>query len=321
MEDPNVTIENLVTLRADLIRCWEGASHITLMEVLNRDQTEQIARLELTSAELGPYIREYDIEPGDTANESQVQALARGAEAWVRSMVVNQMYGRSSARFKLNIWAPKASQCLKSMRFGAVNAGWDDGPLPLPTPSAPSFKGDAELPDFVLRAVKNYLSLVEGSFSFLMSSSRAIISDQTAHLKRLEHRLGELMDHLISGDRLAGAIAQQGAMTAEQARLRGELGKATIEQIGRVTNSLIGGWNKLDPELMELMQLIQDDEALLKTLKHPKVLALLKNAEARASVRGILEKLATAYATPATPDPAPASPASPAETPSEESKK
>lgn len=310
--DDAITFENLTDLAERLIRVWEQTSYVTLLEVLGRNQTEQLAKLVLQSQDIEPYCTEAEAE------ETTVQQLARGVDTWVRATVAHQMYGRASARFKLMVWAPKGNRCLFSLRFGAVSTAWDDEPVPLPKPNdaEPSVTSKDD-PDWILRRAKNVLSMSESSTLWLLQAARSIISDLQAHSRRQSQEYSKLFDAYLNEDRLTARTITAGAQETERNRLRAELGKTTIEQIGKVTTHVVAGWNKLDPELMEVLNVIQEDAELMRTLKSPKVRAFLQNPDARAALKRVLTQFGAAYAEPTSADErAPAEQAPPAAPPS-----
>lgn len=297
LETDDITFENLTDLPERLIRVWETASYVTLLEVLDRQQTEQLAKLVLQSAEIEPYCSEAEAE------ETHVQQLARGVDNWVRATVANQMYGRASARFKLMIWAPKGNRCLFSLRFGAVSTAWDDEPVPLPKPTdvEPSVTSNED-PDWLVRRVKNILAVSESSTHWLLQACRSVIADQQAHIRRQGQELSKLFDAYLSEDRLTARVVTASTQEAERNRLRAELGKTTIEQLGKISSHVVAGWNKLDPELMEVLNVIQEDAELMTTLKSPKVRSFLKDPQARAALKRVLTQFGAAYAEPPSAD-------------------
>lgn len=295
--DDTITFENLTDLPERLARVWESTSHVTLLEVIDRNQTEQIARLNLTSQDIEPWLREAE------ADETHVQHLARGVDTWVKATVAHQMYGRGSGKFKLMVWSPKGTKCQFALRFGAVSSEWDDEPLPLPTPSdAAPATSTHEDPDWILRRAKTVLSMSESSTHWLLQAARGIISDLQAHLRRQTQEYNRLLDVFLSQDRLAATAITSSTQEAERMRLRAELGKSTIEQLGKVTTHMVAGWNKLDPELMDVLSVIQDDDELMRTLKSPKVRSFLKDPAARAALKRVLVQFGAAYAEPSTAD-------------------
>lgn len=313
--DENITFENLTGLTTSLIGVWEAAAYITLLEVQDRNQAEQIARLELKSSEIEPYMVDGD------PDETHIQQLARGVERWVQATVTQQMYARSSARFKLMAFGPKGSKCLFARRFGAVSTAFDDEPLPLPSPGdGPTSAAENAQMDFILKYARGVLSMSEHHNHWLLGAMRSVNSDLQTHNKRLAQECSRLLDVFLHEDRLTAMAVTSSAEESEKYRLRAELGKSTIEQLGKVTAHLAAGWSKLDPEMVDVLGVLQEDAELMKTLKSPKVRAFLKNADARAALKRVLLQFAAAYAEPAegatAPDPQPP-PANPTPSPTE----
>ena len=171
------------------------------------------------------------------------EVLARAACRWVREMVRINMGGCEQRRFRLFVWRPKGEQILCSGRFSCTDPEYEveeAAPKPPNNPLAPTVQApvtsECQPEARVWRSLgdgyTHLISLLQQSYSHLAVLQNTTISNQNTQNSRLQKVVEELVGELLKMRVGLAEVVQQGRQESGETRVREELGKQFISEIG-----------------------------------------------------------------------------------------
>ncbi len=304
----DLTFEELEPAERRIARIAEDVGYITLCECLDRNHEETVARVEFNGADLAPFLVDPDgdgTEDDPDGEDPTPEQLAVGAGRWLRFVARANMGGRRLGRFKLRAMNPKGEKTLFSARFLCRNADSDDNdqdagsdviPAPSPTVTAPSGEVQPEGRSWKALgdAYTSFIALLQSSYTHLAGLQSATIVNQNNKEMRLQGVLEGLTADVIAlkvgvSEANVGQEREDGA-----AKVREELGKTFIAELGTFGRAVAAAKFGMAPELAELMDVVQASPELLDALKSPAVRQMLKDEKTRKELAELLNLAAKA---------------------------
>lgn len=292
--------------------------YIALSEVIDRQHIEAIARIDFAEVDLAPYMHDGADPPefeeagelGDldqpATDEDPTLALADAAVRWIRETVETNMHGRGECRFRLFVWRPKAEQILFTARFGCVDTMHEpDAPtVPVIASAPPALAPTVSPPPPIVAALDSLpearvwgalgngythlIELLQKSYAHLATLQNTTISNQNTQILRLQRVLEELMGEVLKM-RVGLADADQGRRVDDQEnRVREELGKQFIAELGTFGRVFASAKFGMAPELMELAEIVNASPELLEAMKNAEVRKMLKDEKTRKELAELL---------------------------------
>jgi hypothetical protein len=281
-----------------------------------------------------------DALDGDLASTRQ---LAVGAMRWLDETVTALMAGRTHGKFKINLWSPGGKTLIHSARFEAKNPAArrrpaDEeaevdaeraavvpaprGPDLAPTVHAPIPRTGPALPEErVWQALGDgytqLIALTQSTYSHIAKLQAAEIQSLFAQNKRLSDTV-EAVSEDLRAVHIGTAQAERDEVTeAAAAKVKEELGKQFIDQLGAGVRAYIASKASLPPELVDVVGTLSQSPELMEALRDPDVQSIIRQPEITqtlaATLRDIAQGMKAARAAdakaaqqqaPPTPDPA-----------------
>jgi hypothetical protein len=320
----DIRFEGLETTDRRLRELADDLGYVSLAEVTGRHSCEALGRADFTVTDLAPYLGEADPseldglgelgelrEIGDLSDPGN-EDLARAASRWVRQVAAANMAGRAQAKFKVSLWRPKGDALLHSARFLARNPLHLDGdegedfpliPAPSPTVSAP-MPGVMVSPEERVWAAlgegyTRLIALAQGTYSHIAGLQNTAIVSLNGQNQRLQRVVEELSGDLIQ-IKIGAYEVESGRRTDDgEAKVREELGRQFISELGTLGRVVASAKLGLSPELVELFETVNASPELLDALRSPDVRRLLKDEKTRKELAELLKMAAAAGDPPA----------------------
>jgi hypothetical protein len=327
---PPLSFDALEPIEKRIRQVRADIGYITLSEVVDRVKSENIGRIDLTETDLAPYA--FDPEPpefeeagllgdlGDAALPGdEALRLAEAACRWVRETVTNNMHGQEEGRFRIFVWRPKGEQVLFTARFGCTDPNYNPeaarapqaltlvtAPELAPTVSSPVITAAlAAVPEArVWSALGNgytqFIELAQKTYAHLATLQNTTIQNQNTQVLRLQKVVEELVGEHIK--MRAGILEADGTrrVEGEEARVREELGKQFISEIGTFGRVVAAAKFGMAPELVELAEIVNASPELMEAMKAPEVRKMLRDEKTRKELAELL-MMAARSAVPAPP--------------------
>lgn len=276
---------------------------------------------------------------------AESRALARAAVACILEVADQELGSDGDLTLKLEVWSPKGETLLYAprLRVSAKNPR-TEARAEEPAPVAPTLPLDPVVGTGIERGtwtelnrtIRDLLTTAQHayghSFQLIhrsagasreaytadMSQQRAVHEATVAQLRSvIEQQAGQLRDAFATIDKLIADtlgfkidLAELGVgqhRTMEDRQVTADLQKRFIDQAGQLGQLWMASKTGIlfDPELLDLLKVIQEDEALRRALKNPKLLVMLRNPALRAIFVQVLNDAAEAVVEPPPAEPTP----------------
>lgn len=318
----DITFEGLETTDRRLRELGEDLGYISLAEVTGRHSCEALGRADFSATDLAPYLVETEpseygeladaVDLGDPTGED----LARAASRWVRQVAASNMAGRGAAKFKVCLWRPKGDALLHSARFVARNPmhleGDEGEDFPLVAAPPPTVVAPGPMPALIVGpdervwgalgdGYTRLIALAQGTYSHIAGLQNTAIVVLNGQNQRLQKLVEELSGDLIQL-KIGAYEVETGRRTDDgDAKVREELGRQFISELGTLGRVVASAKLGLSPEMVELFETVNASPELSETLRSPEVRKLLRDEKTR---KELAELLKMAAATPAEAQPA-----------------
>ena len=328
----DLQFEKLDTIDAVIRQRCTEITHITVHEVLDRSGYPQLGRIMFSGVDLTAFIEpevpddddppedgdgdgddedDDDDEPetlGDLArmdNGVTYAVLADAAMRWIKHMADQNMVGQREGKFKVNLWKGKGDKVIYSSRFLCTNTEWEEPPAaaPAPTVPLPAMSPDTSPDPRTWRALgeayQNFVALVQSSYQHITNLQGAHITSTSGQLARMqrsnENIVGQLTNLKI------GVFEAESSLRGDDGagRVREELGKQFIAELGGLGRVLATAKFGLAPEMIELAEIVNASPELLEAMKNPAVKKILRDEKTRKELAALLVMAAQAGDAPA----------------------
>lgn len=230
--------------------------------------------------------------------------LTRAAQRWLVETVTSLMAGRTYGKFKIGLWSPGGKTLLHSARFEAKNpnarrteadeeaeveaeraaSATPKAPDLTPTVHAPAPRVGPTMPEErVWHALGDgytqLISLTQSTYSHIAKLQSAEIVSLSAQNKRLADTLESVSNDLRSVHIGTAEAQRDEANEAGSAKVREELGKQFIVELGSVGRAIASAKMGIPPELGDVVAAVQDSPELMTALQDPRIRSLLKEPE------------------------------------------
>lgn len=293
--------------------------YISLSETLDRKTYENLGRVDFNETHLAPYMLDAELpefeEAGelpdlaDTGEEDEDPTLrmAEAACRWIREMVANNMHGREEGQFRLFVWRPKGDQAIFTARFGCTDGGYVAPIVPRElavVPTDPALVANVAMtPERVLarEAVPEgrvwgalgaghaqLIELTQKTYGHLATLQNLTINNQNTQILRMSKVIEDMAGERV---KLIAGVAQEAETRrteGEESRVREELGKHFISEVGTFGRVIAQAKFGMSPELVEIAELVSGTPELMETMKRPEVRALLRDEKNRKELAQML---------------------------------
>ncbi len=337
---PTLAFDALEPIEKRIRQVRKDIAYITISEVVDRVKYEPLGRIDFTETDLAPYA--FDAEPPEFEEAGQLGDLGdealpgdqamRHAEAgcrWVREMVANNMHGQEEGRFRLFVWRPKGDQIIFTARFGCTDTSYiapTAGPAVSAAlaviPTSKEFLPNVELLPMTperqamldsLPSARVWAALGAGHMQLIELSQKTyghLATLQNASIQNLNQhglRQGAQIEHLV-GEQVklrvgAAHVDEDRRVDAGESRVREELGKQFISEIGTFGRVIASAKFGLAPELVELAEMVNASPELMDAMKRPDVRQMLRDEKTRKELAAMLVIAASASAPANSPPP------------------
>ncbi|MCB9759102.1 MAG: hypothetical protein H6739_04620 [Alphaproteobacteria bacterium] len=257
--------------------------------------------------------------------------IKEAACAWLRETAEHNTVGEQWRRFRVRLYGPKGISKLDSAQFIVRNEDWEDPSSFASDPSVPglpkpTFEG-AEQGAAVqgVRALGDYYAqygrLVLSTVAQLQGMNNASLSQVSQQLREARGQVDELVAAILEFRATQAQAERDDARDQHGEEVRGQLVRATIEQLGQAAQALLMA-RGLPPESLALLQTLSASPELMQTLQRPEVQALMQRPENLQQLAAMLNQAANqfrqaqaAQQAPPPPPPPPGQPAPPPPTP------
>lgn len=346
MTTRNLEYEGLERLDNLILKLREDIGYVSVEEVLTRNKNEMVGRAEFSITELGAFVGP---EPGKEPVEEPFQLgdlalpptgpsaheLAVAMTRFVRHTMAANMAGCPRRVFKVSIWRPKGEGQYTSGRVTCTDPDFDaeedigadvvalptaavTAPVPF-TPPAPTVVVPPQHLEFLPEArpwralSEGYASLIgllQTGYNHLANLQNQTISSQNHQNIRLQRVMEALMTELVNL-RMGLGEADASRRTEEgESKVREELGKTFISELGGLGRVVAAAKFGMAPELIELAEVVNASPELMEAMRAPEVRKMLRDENTRKELAALLTVAAKGAVAPA-PTPTP----SPSETP------
>lgn len=290
----------------------EDIGYLVLGEVVDRNHTETLGRIEFSALALSPWLEQPTPPLFEEAGSLDLESLeagpslpdlARAAGRWIRESAGMNMGGRKECKFKVSVWRPKGEQQLMGARFTCEDTEFDEKPveeapkvantpfpatLPLPTP-LPDTSPDSRHWRTLGDGYTHLIALLQQSFSHLAGLQNTTISNQNVQMLRLQKVLEELVGEMLK--LRIGMAESHGQVVQEsrETRVREELGKQFLSELGTFGRVFAASKLGMTPEMAELVEVIGACPELMEAIKNPKVRTMLRDEKTRKELAMMLQ--------------------------------
>ena len=313
-------------------RCTE-ITHITVHEVLDRSGYPQLGRIMFSGVDLSAFI-ESEMDDGHDDDEEDGErdgaddegsetlgdlarmdngvtyaVLADAAIRWIKHMADQNMLGQREGKFKVNLWKGKGDKVIYSSRFFCTNTEYEEPAVAVPAPTvplpplSPDTSPDPRTWRALGEAYQNFVGLVQSSYQHITNLQSAHITSTSGQLARTqrsnENIVGELTKLKI------GVFEAESNQRGDDGdgRVREELGKQFIAELGGLGRVLATAKFGMAPEMIELAEIVNASPELLEAMKNPAVKKILRDEKTRKELAALLVMAAQAGEAPANPPP------------------
>ncbi len=273
------------------------------------------------------------------------QDLAGAMTRFVRHTMGANMTGCARRVFKVSLWRPKGEGQYTSGRVACVDPDFDEdegldideSPLadavtaagalvpvaapaatvvvtPPPAPLNIEFMPEARPWRALSEAYTNMIGLLQTSYNHLANLHGQTINSQNQQNIRLQHVMETLVAEL-TNLRLGVREADDEKRGDEREnRVREELGRQFIAELGTFGRVVAAGKFGMAPELVELAEIVNASPELMEAMKAPEVRKMLRDEKTRKELAELLTVAArgSAASAPPPPSPTPSTPTPPA---------
>ncbi|MDP2314868.1 MAG: hypothetical protein Q8P41_18345 [Pseudomonadota bacterium] len=328
----DLQFEKLDTIDAVIRQRCTEITHITVHEVLDRNGYPQLGRICFGALDLGAFIEpeaddatddedderedgEDNVAEGDTLGDLartdcgvSYAVLADAALRWIKHMADQNMVGQREGKFKVNLWKGKGDKVIYSSRFLCTNTEYEEVPVvPAPTVALPTVLPDISPDPRTWRALgegyQNFIALVQSSYQHLANLQNAHITSQSGQLARAQRTNENIVGQLTNLKIGAFEIESQQRGDDGEGRVREELGKQFIAELGGLGRVLATAKFGLAPEMIELAEIVNASPELLEAMKNPEVRKILRDEKTRKELAALLLMAAQAATAPPNPPP------------------
>ena len=295
-------------------RCSE-ITHITIHEVIDRSVYPQLGRICFGAIDLGAFIEVEEEEEHDPEELSELGDLARtdqgvsyavltdAAMRWVRHMAAQNMVGLREGKFKLNLWQGKGDRVIFSSRFLCMNPDFEEPPEAPPTPTVlsttfPDTAPEARTWRALGEGYTHLIALLQSSYQHLATLQNAHITSQSAQLGRAQRSTENVVGQLTTLKIGAFEVESNQRGDDGESRVREELGKEFIAQLGTFGRVFASAKFGMAPELIELAEIVNASPELMEAMKNPEVRKILRDEKTRKELAALLLMAAQAGAAP-----------------------
>ena len=314
----DLAYEGLDPIEPQIRRYGEEIGYLTLHEILDRTNNEQVGRIDYVTSDLGPWLGADAGDEGDDDALGDLDAsdgeadLPAAAMRWIRFQAGVNMSGRTQAKFKVSLWKPKGGGVYFSARFLCRDLDEEDDPAPAltvaPTVLPPAPANDAAPEGRTWRALgdgyTHLIALLQQSYAHLAGLQNTTIGNQNAQILRLQRVLEELTGELIKLKIGLHEVDTTHRVEDGEGRIREELGKQFISELGTFGRVLAASKLGMAPELVELSEIVGASPELADALKNPEVRKMLRDENTRKELAALLTMAARGGAAPNHPPPA-----------------
>lgn len=253
----------------------------------------------LTDAPIGPTSRD----------------LATAMCRFVRHTIAENMTGCPRRVFKVSLWRPKGEGQYTSKRVTCVDPDFDEDedlgfdepetagavvalPPPQPPPPATVVVQTPQVPAEFLpearpwralsEAYTNMIGLLQSSYNHLANLQSQTINAQNQQNIRLQRVMEVLVGELTNLRLGVNEITEEKRAEESATRVKTELGKEFIGQMGAVGRAYVASKSGVPPELAELADLVGASPELVEALRAPEVKELLKDEATRKELANVL---------------------------------
>ena len=317
------TFEGLELIeRRFLSRADEGA-YIVLKDRTHREQEEALGRLDLTAAQVAPYVDDPDLggafdddEPSDPYDDEydpdddeppeprpvrvpdtlSPQEIMQAALRWLRDTAIRNTVGEAQCRFRVRLFAVKGHKVVDSGHFVCRN---DDEqvpdaedaapPLRIPTPTfdeaarSGSVKGLKALGDYYAQ----WGGIVLGSVGQLQGVNNAMLAKLHKQLEESRGQVDQLVASILEF-RVKEIEVQENRLADERdGDARTTLAREALGQLGAAANTFLAG-RGMTPDMLEVVTQLGGSPELMAALKDPAVRALMQDHD---NLKGLAEML------------------------------
>ena len=264
-------------------RCTE-ITHITAHEVLDRSGYPQLGRIMLSGVDLGAFIED-EVNEGDDNEEEEEEEDGDG-NADEESETLGDLARRDNG-----------------VTYVVLP---DEEPLvavPAPTVPLPGPHPDTSPDPRTWRALgegyQNFIALVQSSYQHPANLQNAHITSTSGQLAPTQRS-----NENIVGERTKlkiGVFEAESSLRGDdgEGRVREELGKQFIAELGGLGRVLATAKFGLAPEMIELAEIVNASPELLEAMKNPAVKKILRDEKTRKELAALLVMAAQAGDAPA----------------------
>lgn len=330
-------IDDLTFDRLDAIeevirqRCTE-ITHITVHEVADRNAYPQLGRVCFSGVDLGAFIEpelgeacdnisddgdDRDREGRDDEEETlgdlarmdngiTYKVLSGSAIRWIEHLVGQNMIGEKEGKFKVNLWKGKGDKVIYSSRLLCTNLDYEE-PVTMPAPPTvlpttfPDTAPEARTWRALGEGYTHMIALLQSSYQHLAALQNAHITNQSAQLGRAQRSTETVVGQLTNLKIGAFEIESHQRGDDGEGRVREELGKQFIAELGGLGRVLATAKFGMAPEMIELAEIVNASPELLDAMKNPEVRKILRDEKTRKELAALLLMAAQSAATPPAP--------------------
>jgi hypothetical protein len=256
--------------------------------------------------------------------------LAIAARRWIRETTDSLMAGRPHVKFKVGLWTPRGTTLLHSSRFEAKNPGArrreadeeadveaerriaaklpDLTPTVATPPTRPGpFPPEERIWQSLGDGYANLISLAQSTYSHIAKLHGAEIVSLSDQNRRLLGTVESLSSDLRQVHVGTAEMDRAEVRDAGEAKVREELGKQFIQELGSLGRAFAASKIGIPPELADVVGALGASPDLMEALKLPEVRAMLNDEGTLKELAALLKMSAKATAAkpqPATPPPA-----------------
>ena len=298
--------------------------YISISEVIDRKHYEPLGRIDFNESDLAPYLLDEELDDDEDNDDIEeagqlpdlvaapipVDQALRHADAgcrWVREMVASNMNGQEEGRFRLFVWRPKGETILFTARFSCTDLGYvapgptkELGVIETATELLPNVHMTPEreaqldaLPTGRTWAAlgaghQQLLELTQKTYGHLATLQNTTINNQNTQIMKMNKVIEDM-----AADRAKIAVGvtrndETRRVEDGESRVREELGKQFISEIGTFGRIVASAKFGMAPEMVELAELVNASPELADAMKKPEVRQMLRDEKTRKELAAML---------------------------------
>ncbi len=351
MNTRNFEFTGLERLDGLILKLREDIGYVSVEEVLTRNKTAMVGRAEFSITELAAFVGlDPSRPPADTpfvlgdltaaSTGPTAHDLAVAMTRFVRHTMGANMTGCARRVFKVSLWRPKGEGQYTSGRVACMDPDFDDDedlgidespladavtalvPAPITPPAATvvapppavniEFLPEARPWRALSDAYTNMIGLLQTSYNHLANLHGQTINSQNQQNIRLQHVMETLVSELTNLRLGVREADDEKRVDERENRVREELGRQFIAELGTFGRVVAAGKFGMAPELVELAEIVNASPELMEAMKAPEVRKMLRDEKTRKELAELLTVAARGSAgspppsTTSTPTPTPA---------------